>query len=108
MTEFVRVKDNGTFLSVPATVAEADGLAVLDEPAADRNGNPLPPSTTAGSPDYPSARWSAPDLRDWAVAHGVIREEDDLVKADVLAAITKATKPTTEAPASPSGQEAQK
>jgi hypothetical protein len=101
MTDFVRVTDpeTGYGLSVPASVAEADGLTVLDEPAVDRNGGPLPasaPGKTGPSDDTPSDAWSAQDLRDWADAHGVDISTANK-KDDVLAAIQKATTNQSEA-----------
>lgn len=97
MTDFVRVADPGTGygLSVPASVAEADGLTPLKEEAVDRNGSPLPASYP-GQPDVsgagePRESWHVEDLRDWASAHGVVT--DGTKKADVFAAIQKARQP---------------
>lgn len=113
MTDFVRVKDKatGSRYTLPASYADSEGIELIDEPAVDRFAMPLQPSDASQISDAPSDAWSATDLRDWAVAHGVIREDDTSKKAEVLGAIQKATKPTTtktEASASSSGQEAQK
>jgi len=56
-TEFVRVKDPGTGheVTVPRRVAEAEKLTVLDKPALDSNGRPLP-----GKPHVELAKAPAP------------------------------------------------
>ena len=48
--EFVRVRDtNGEFTTSRAS-AEADGLEVLDKPAVDQIGRPLPAKPKVGNP----------------------------------------------------------
>lgn len=52
---FVRVKDNDTRAeySLPAT-ASRDGVTVLDKPAADDNGDPLPAKTSVNRGPTPA------------------------------------------------------
>lgn len=48
MTDFVRVEaENGVHVSLPKGYAEARGLNIVDEPAVDGRGKPLPAGPTS-------------------------------------------------------------
>jgi hypothetical protein len=63
MTEYVRVEaDNGAHVTLPKGYAETRGLKILDEPALDRYGRPLPEAPSSAG-DKPAKKKAAPHKR---------------------------------------------
>ena len=99
MPDYVRVRDksveNATPISIVRSAAEADPdvWEVLDEPAADHNGWPLPPGAAEDvAEDQGYADWTAAELKDEIKARNAGRDESNQIpaqgnKPDLIAAL---------------------
>ena len=58
MSEFVRVKDKATGHEYSARRPDLDKVEVLDKPAVDRNGRPLPPKYKTSVTNQAAAKQS--------------------------------------------------
>ena len=96
MTDFVQVKlENGGQAVVAASFAERHDLKVLDKPATDSRGKPLPPKSPADlepatAPGYDSL--TVAELKAAIEQRNAVRDEDAQIptsgnKADLVAAL---------------------